>query len=310
MASNGVLLLFTFIHLSIGHTAFVDLEVRAENVGKYGQQSLLECVYIHSPEAEGGKLVWVEWKKEGVEEALLSFHKGSTTAESGYSFAEPSWNTTNRNVSLLITSTSVKDQGEYTCNVMTESGDGFKNTRLRVTAKYNKPAIKLDPQTSTLMCDSDSGYPEGQLCWFDEFGTEWTKSSQMEAKKTESGLFNLSSKLTLMDGSTFSSYTCKVFNVSGGNEEEATYTVQEPEKTGRAQGNKMDGTTKVVAPLVVIGSLIVGLLLLMLLLYKRRSQLVRRFSTRPLIMGDHQPVDTCDSPVEQGEDQSCPDSPA
>lgn len=103
---------------------------------------------------------------------------------------------------------------------------------LSFTAKYNKPAIKFDPQTSTLMCDSDSGYPEGQLRWFDEFYTEWTKSSQMEAKKTESGLFNLSSKLTLMDGSTFSSYTCKVFNVSGGKEEEATYTVQEPEKTG------------------------------------------------------------------------------
>lgn len=120
-------------------TAFVQLEVRAENVGKYGQQSLLECVYIHSQEAEGGKLVWVEWKKEGVEEALLSFYKGSTTAESGYSFAEPSWNTTNRNVSLLITSTSVKDQGEYTCNVMTESGDGIKNTRLKVTGETLQP---------------------------------------------------------------------------------------------------------------------------------------------------------------------------
>ncbi|XP_010772434.1 CD276 antigen homolog isoform X2 [Notothenia coriiceps] len=295
MASNGVLLLLTFIHLSIGHAAFVRLEVRAETVGKYGQQSLLECVYIPSQEAEDGKLVWVYWKKEGVEDALLIFRKDSTTAESGYSFAEPSWNATNRNVSLLITNTTVKDEGEYTCNVMTESGDGIKKTHLRVTAKYNKPAIKLDPRTSTLMCESDSGYPEGQLRWFDEFGTEWTKSSQMEAKKIESGLFNLSSKMTLMDGSTFSSYTCKVFNVSGGKEEEATYTVQEPEKR---EGNKVDGTTKVVAPLVVIGSLIVGLLLLMLLLYKRRSQ------------RDHQPVDTCDSPVEQGEDQSCPDSPA
>ncbi|KAI9513957.1 hypothetical protein NQZ68_038017 [Dissostichus eleginoides] len=117
----------------------------------------------------------------------------------------------------------------------TERGHGIKKSRLRVTAKYNKPAIKFDPQTSTLMCESDSGYPKGQLRWFDEFGTEWTKSSEMEVDKTESGLFNLSSKLTLMDGSTFSSYTCKVFNVSGGKEEEATYTVQEPENKGRNQ---------------------------------------------------------------------------
>ncbi|XP_033986147.1 tapasin-related protein isoform X2 [Trematomus bernacchii] len=297
MASNGVLLLLTFIHISIGHAGFINVEVRAENVGKYGQQSLLECVYKPSEEAEDGQLIWVHWKKEGVED-ILFFHKGDTTAESRYSFAEPSWNTTNRNVSLLITDTSVKDEGEYTCEMETERGHGTKETRLRVTAKYNKPAIKFDPQTSTLICESDSGYPEGQLRWFDEFGTEWTKSAQMEATVVGSGLFNLSSKLTLKDGSTFSSYTCKVFNVSGGKEDEATYTVPEPENEGRAQEKEVDHTTKVVAPLVVIGSLIVGLLLLMLLLYKRRSQ------------RGHQPVDTSDSPVEQGEDQSCPDSPA
>ncbi|KAK1885658.1 Programmed cell death 1 ligand 1 [Dissostichus eleginoides] len=244
MASNGVLLLFTFIHISIGHADFINVEVRAENVGKYGQQSLLECVYIPSQEAEDGKLLWVHWKKEFVD--ILFFHQGNTKAESRYSFAEPSWNTANRNVSLLITNTSVKDEGEYTCEMETERGHGIKKSRLRVTAKYNKPAIKFDPQTSTLMCESDSGYPKGQLRWFDEFGTEWTKSSEMEVDKTESGLFNLSRR--------------------------------NQEKGG-------DRTTKVVAPLVVIGSLV----------WSR---------------GDHQPVDTCDSPVEQGEDQSCPDSPA
>ncbi|KAL3066872.1 hypothetical protein OYC64_016759 [Pagothenia borchgrevinki] len=297
MASNGVLLLLTFIHISIGHAGFINVEVRAENVGKYGQQSLLECVYKPSEEAEDGQLIWVHWKKEGGED-ILFFHKGDTTAESRYSFAEPSWNTTNRNVSLLITKTSVKDEGEYTCEMETERGHGMKETRLRVTAKYNKPAIKFDPRTRTLICESDSGYPEGQLRWFEEFGTEWTKSAQMEANKTESGLFNLSSKMTLKDGSTFSSYTCKVFNVSGGKEEEATYPVPEAVKKARAQEKEVDHTTKVVAPLLVIGSLIVGLLLLMLLLYKRRSQ------------RDHQRVDTSDSPVEQGEDQSCPDSPA
>ncbi|XP_063739950.1 CD276 antigen isoform X1 [Eleginops maclovinus] len=306
MASNGVLLWLMFSLISIGNTALINVECRAEHVGKYGQHSLLQCVYKPSQDAEDAQLDWVEWKKD--EQQILFIRLEKTVAVPGFSLAEPSGNAANRNVSLLITNTSVKHQGEYTCGVGTDSGDGLGYTSLRVTAKYNKPAVKFDPKTRTLICESDSGYPKGHLRWFDENRTEWTKSSKMEALETESGLFNLSSHLTLLTGSTFSTYTCLVFNASGGKEEEGTYTFDATQEA-QDQEKGVNQATKIVAPLLVIGSLIIGLLLLSLLLYKRRSQLARRFSTRP-IMSYPQPVSTTEPNDEKGEDQSHKDSQA
>lgn len=100
-------------------------------------------------------------------------------------------------------------------------------------AKYSVPTIHPTPETITqntggsLMCRSSGGYPKGQLRWFDEHNMEWTKSAKMEVKQAEDGLFNLSSELSLLQGSTFSKYTCKVFNASGGKEDEATFEITE-----------------------------------------------------------------------------------
>lgn len=105
-------------------------------------------------------------------------------------------------------------------------------------AKYNVPTIISKPETitqntdGTLVCNSDGGYPEGRLRWFDEHNVEYTKDTEMEAKQTESGLFQLSSKLTLLSGSIFSKYTCVVFNASGGKEDEVTFETQDTQRTG------------------------------------------------------------------------------
>lgn len=48
------------------------------------------------------------------------------------------------------------------------------------------------------------------------------KGAKTEATKTDGGLFQLSSRLTLQSGSTSSKYICAVFNASGGQEEEVT----------------------------------------------------------------------------------------
>lgn len=103
-------------------------------------------------------------------------------------------------------------------------------------AKYSAPTIKPSPETitlntdGTLKCQSDGGYPKGQLRWFDEHNIEWTKSSEMMAEKTERSLFHLSSTLTLLRGSIFSKYTCVVFNASGGKEDEATFEIRDMQK--------------------------------------------------------------------------------
>ncbi|XP_078136454.1 CD276 antigen homolog isoform X2 [Sander vitreus] len=284
MASIDILLFFTAIYIRTVNTqaAFVNVECQAENVGQYGQQSLLQCVIKTTQDVADPEIRVVVWKKEGLEKQvknnpLLLFNRGEMNLKPGYSFAEPSWNERNMNVSLLITNTAVEQEGDYTCSVITNSGDGSSSTSLKVTAKYNKPTIHSNPETIplntdvTLMCSSDGGYPKGQLRWFDENNMEWTKSSQMEAKPTEIGLFHLSSKLSLLKGSIFTKYTCKVFNASGDKEEEATFEVQHDVTPGSQKMEDLGPASKIVAPVVVIGSLIVGLLLA-LLIYRKRSQ--------------------------------------
>lgn len=274
MALMGILLICTVcIYVSTGNAeaAFLNVECKDEKVGQYGQQSLLECVV--KTLQNDAEIRVVTWKKD--QTPLLVFNRGETQLQPGYSFAEPSWNVRNMNVSLLITNTAVEHQGVYTCMVMTDSGDGKSSISLKVTAKYNKPTLRSDPEKITpntdvtLTCDSEGGYPKGELRWFDEHNK--TKNSQTEAKLTENGLFHLSSKLTLEHGSIGSKYTCRVFNASGGKEdEEVVQYSPEPEEFGGRK--EVDSATKIAAPAVVIGSLIVGLLIVMLLIYRRRSQ--------------------------------------
>ncbi|XP_032356231.1 CD276 antigen isoform X2 [Etheostoma spectabile] len=301
MASMGILLFFTVIYIRTGHTntAFVKVECQAGKVGVYGQQSLLQCVVKTTQ--DNTEIRVVTWKKEGLYDPLLVFYKEKIVPRQGYSFAEPSWNERNMNVSLLITNTSVKHEGVYKCEVMTNSGDGSDSTSLKVTAKYKKPTIHSDPQKIlsntdvTLTCKSSEGYPKGQLRWFDEHNVEWTISSQKEEDQTESGLFNLCSKLYLRKGSTFTKYTCKVFNASDGKEDEATFEVHNASgSVGNITANKSHlPATKIVAPVVVIGSLIVGLLLA-LLIYRKRSQSDHRgLATSDYDDGDQEGDKTC-----------------
>lgn len=88
---------------------------------------------------------------------------------------------------------------------------------LYFSAKYTLPTIELiqkKPQNEerTLECKS-IGYPEGQLCWFDMDGHNWTESAAMKSRQLEDGRVELSSRLT-----TRYNLTCAVFNASGTEE--------------------------------------------------------------------------------------------
>ncbi|XP_037545792.1 T-lymphocyte activation antigen CD80, partial [Nematolebias whitei] len=186
----------------------------------------------------------------------------SNPNQPGYRFADPLWNKNNMNVSLLIASTKVANEGDYTVEVMTDSGNAEGRTKLQVTAKYNNPSISLIKESDTpnsdkaLVCKAQGGYPAGRLGWFDETKTEWTKSAKLEVKKMDTGLFELTSKLPLLTGSTFSMYICAVYNSSEGKECESSFAL-----AVRDDGEHGAGSSRIIAPVVVIGSLIVGLLL-------------------------------------------------
>ncbi|XP_069023924.1 butyrophilin subfamily 1 member A1 [Embiotoca jacksoni] len=292
----AVIAVFSAITINAENTLseFVKVECNVQNVGQHGHQSMLECVVQTSQEVVDATIHRVTWKKKGRDDPLLFFTESRAQMVRGYSFAEPSWNEKNMNVSLLISNTVVADAGDYTCSVSTDSGFAEKTCSLKVQAKYRAPIMRSIPERmtpnehSTLICTSGGGYPKGKLRWFDMDNEEWTKSSEMEAKQTDEGLFQLSSKLELLPGSTFSKYTCVVFNASGGKEDETTFELQ-PSPLGHEKGAEISAS-KIVAPVVVIGSLLVGLLLV-LLIYKKRSPC------------GHQEVPTHDESDKEGDHQ-------
>uniref|UniRef100_A0A3P8RKW6 Ig-like domain-containing protein n=1 Tax=Amphiprion percula TaxID=161767 RepID=A0A3P8RKW6_AMPPE len=320
MASSGIFF-FTLIAVWVAagnaKNPFIKVECNTENIGEHGHQSLLECAVKTTKEVVGAVIRVVTWTKEGVDDPLLVFNRGELRREPGYRFAEPSWDENNMNISLLIARTAVADDGDYTCMVITDSGDDNILTRLKVKATYRDPTIRSIPEKisedadNDLICNADGGYPKGQLRWFDENNVEWTRSAEMDVRQTDNGLFQLSSKLTLLKGSRFSKYTCVVFNATGGKGGSTTFEIP---PTSRGQGQDIEGTglsSKIAAPVIVIGSLIVGLLLA-LLIYRRRSQMARRPSAAPL-MGDQQRGRAVEFDAEKGrlqnmESEQCEDS--
>ncbi|XP_054634007.1 uncharacterized protein zgc:174863 [Dunckerocampus dactyliophorus] len=273
MASSGILLWLLLAIYVRGQTAvtdFVTVACKPYNVGQYGQQSMLDCGITTSKEVKDVTVQVVVWKKAG--DPVLTFNNEKINVTPRFSFAMPSWTHKNLNVSLLIANTSVADDGQYTCMVMTDSGAHRSSTNLKVTAKYSRPIIYSTPMEVTpnsqvtLTCSSDGGYPKGTLGWF--VGPKrQEKSTETNAKVTENGLFNLSSTLTLSPGWESSEYTCVVFNATDGKDDEDTLALMSQIKS-QGQGQDQPGTniaTKIVAPVVVIGALIIGLLLWMMI---------------------------------------------
>ncbi|XP_053190513.1 butyrophilin-like protein 10 isoform X2 [Scomber japonicus] len=300
MASIAALFLFFIVirAQSEGQT-FITVECKTGNVVQYGQQSMLDCVVKTTQVVRDATILVVSWEKEDTKGAVrvLTFEKGRIDPKPGFRFAEPSWNDKNMNVSLLITNTTLKDIGKYKCVVMTDSGDNTNHTNLSVTAKYNEPMIHSIPEKITrdedvtLICTSEGGYPEGRLGWFDEHGIKWPDSSPLQVENASNGLFKLTSRLSLLKNTIFSKYTCKVFNASGAKEGETALEI--PGKVAEQEGRKeLDEPTKIVAPVVVIGSLIVGMLLA-LLVYRRRSRSDHhRVSESAAEEGDHLNIET------------------
>uniref|UniRef100_A0A3Q3F2W5 Ig-like domain-containing protein n=1 Tax=Labrus bergylta TaxID=56723 RepID=A0A3Q3F2W5_9LABR len=189
-------------------TGFVKIHCKTQNIGQYEQESRLDCVIHYSKEVEDPEIVTVIWKKEGVEE-LLKYNHGELTSLPGYSFAEPSWNNKNVNVSLLIHKPAVKDEGVYTC---------YMSAVIKYISKYGVPTIQPQPQDIDLNTDGSltcksTGYPKGRLSWFDKDNKPWLEQPEVKVLKTK-------------NGSAFSKYTCKVFNARGDEEAEKSFTVQ------------------------------------------------------------------------------------
>nr|XP_029537793.1 uncharacterized protein LOC115142453 isoform X2 [Oncorhynchus nerka] len=287
--TSATSLLFFAIHLaciSTGNSSesFVKLECKTEYHGVYGQQLILGCIVKTVVDVVDVTIITVTWKRMGAaakaDANLLEYHKEKRELTPGFKFAEPSWNKTNMNVSLLLTNTKMADKGEYECMVTTDVGIATATISLSVTAKYKTPTMSSLPETNikentdvTIFCNSTGGHQTGLIWWFDEFGSNWTRSAELVAKETDDGLFSLSSKFTVLKAtSSYTNYTCKVLNVNGAEEGMASFVIQFASRDLGIKSDHLDmvSTTKWLAPVAVIGSLIIGLLAA-LLFFKRHS---------------------------------------
>ncbi|XP_045073171.1 uncharacterized protein LOC123486052 isoform X2 [Coregonus clupeaformis] len=309
--TSATSLLFLVIHFACiraGNSSetFVKLECKTEYHGVYGQQSIVECIV--KPVVENVTIIMVTWKRVGAAAKaaanLLEYHTDKMNAIPGFKFAEPSWNKTNMNVSLLLTNTKMADNGEYECEVETDVGPAKATPNLSVTSKYKTPTMSSFPDTNihentnvTIYCNSTGGHQKGLILWFDEFGTNCTESAELVAKETDDGLFSLASKFTVLKAtSSYTNYTCKVLNINGALEGKASFEIQfVPRDLGSKADNSVSNTNW-LAPVVVIGSLIFGIF--WTLFFKKRSaQRARRQSNLPLMSG-HQTDTRHDEDVE------------
>ncbi|XP_036796379.1 uncharacterized protein LOC110485816 isoform X1 [Oncorhynchus mykiss] len=314
--TSATTFLFFAIHLACiraGNSSekFIKLECKEEYHGVYGQQSLLQCIV---KAVENVTILTVTWKRMEADPLLLEYHKDTSNLTPGFTFAEPSWNKDNMNVSLLLTKTKMADKGVYECMVTTDRGDDTATTSLSVTAKYITPTMSSIPETNikentdvTIFCNSTGGQQTGLIWWFDQDGYNWTRRAELVAKETDDGLFSLSSKFIVLKAtSSYTNYTCKVLNVNGAVEGKASFVIQLAPQVSEMNADNLDSDSTIhwLAPVVVIGSLVIGLLAA-LLIFKRRSTQrfvsflrgARRQSTFPL-MSDHQPDTRHDGDVE------------
>lgn len=262
-------LLFCSLTLEAESQRIVNIKCQSSVVAQYGTSTLLNCVVkSNSP------IIFVSWKFHG--DSVLTFYNGVVESDPDYQFAESLWTGSNMNVSLLIKNTTLSHDGIYTCDVVASGGDA-PTAKLDVTVKsnYSKPMIDSNPEKIspdkdfTLTCKSHGGFPEGDIKWMVN-DVAWMKKPELKIEQTPSGLYDMTSTLHFSPDSPFTKFACEVYNAKGVKEGQETFDLH----LGHAvSGNKEETkmTPQIVTPVVVIGSLIVGLLAALLLCRRRRQ---------------------------------------
>ncbi|XP_064180233.1 uncharacterized protein LOC135248993 isoform X2 [Anguilla rostrata] len=269
----------------------VSLNCQDENHGVHGKDSLLKC-FLNS-RGESVTVTAATWRRPGGKGPLIMFinDKVRMPEDPRFSFKQLQMSGSNIDVSFLVKNTMRTDEGKYECEVVTDSGEAKAVVSLSVTATYSKPDMSSVPEKDlqeemkvTLFCNASGGYPVGMIHWYDQHGTNWTRSAEMTMVETTDKRTNLSSKFTLRASSITPQYRCLVLNNNGVEEGKAEFDLKFRENVDtlkeKAMGDK--SSTAIAAVIVIVGSLVCGLLILALL-RRRRAQQARRPSTHPIL---------------------------
>ncbi|KAM9482938.1 uncharacterized protein Hap1MRO34_007995 isoform 1-T3 [Clarias gariepinus] len=177
--------------------------------------------------------------------------------------------------SLQLHNTAISDEGGYKYYIRTNLGNVNVQFTINVTAKYSTSIITSEPTeiesggAADLYCNASGGYPAGTIHWFDQSNTNWTQNSGLQITQGHDGLFTLSSKLSFKSiDSTWTPFRCVVLNNRYKGEGESTSALKIKDElmiTPHSNSTMKNG----IAGVIVIGSLIAGLLFV--LLFRRRS---------------------------------------
>ncbi|MGH0128755.1 UNVERIFIED_CONTAM: hypothetical protein FKN15_044107 [Acipenser sinensis] len=168
-----------------------------------GEDTVLPCQLNPGRIAVGMK---VRWSRDGSEAPVLCYQRGEEVTEAQHEDYRhraqlPEAELSRGNVSLLLSSTRVTDQGTYTCSVSTQSRSQQAAVQLQLTAKGSPPSVSLLEAPARgghcLLCVSEGWYPPPELLWTDERGSDWTAHFNSTEELDSRGLVTVRSQIHL-----------------------------------------------------------------------------------------------------------------
>ncbi|XP_043098088.1 uncharacterized protein zgc:174863 [Puntigrus tetrazona] len=229
--------------------------------GIFGQTTSIKCVF---KDIEHIQIIGVYLRKTDQIKRVFTQTKSDFSGDQRFSLENMAMGP-----SLQISNTQFSDEGKYMYCVETDSGRKEIEFSISVTAKYKDPVTSTWPEhitngeAASLYCNATDGYPGGFIQWFDHSGSNWTMNSHLTKTPTDiNGVKSvaLSSKLTFKSiNLDLAPYRCIVFN--GKFEQDAENTLDFSAAISNTnEESSRSNTTKIVAGVMVIGSLIAGLL--------------------------------------------------
>ncbi|XP_043961447.1 uncharacterized protein LOC122824651 [Gambusia affinis] len=111
------------------------------------------------------------------------------------------------NASLLLREVKVQDQGRYNCLITTVKE--YKDSIIRLSVDAPVSDIRIHQDGNRITCSSEGIYPPPELTWSTEPPSNTTLHESTRIQETEDQLYNISSSLTVPDGSD-RTYSCTI----------------------------------------------------------------------------------------------------
>ncbi|XP_043961155.1 CD276 antigen-like [Gambusia affinis] len=149
----------------------------------------------------------MKWKHK--KSLIVSYdHRGSSYSESFRSRVSLFEDQISRgNGDLLLRGVKVDDEGRYQCTAKTNDTNYFNHVDLTIEAPVSD--IRIHQDGNRITCSSEGIYPQPELTWSTEPPSNTVLQNRTTVHQTEEKLYDISSSLTVPDGSDWI-YSCTI----------------------------------------------------------------------------------------------------